>query len=502
MRRFALTFVCFFVLLSLSLPVFATEGNMSKASVSINLSNTVAEYSPMGHRPVADAGDFSAELRYEITDSQTGELVTLPIRDVGSYTVRAYINATSTHDSAEAVASFTVIPAKVYISVPNQTVPHTAMANPVMYSVSPSWATDMLDIKISYYAIKSLNDAGKPVDVPKDMGTYMVHMETTPLNEKVECAGKYLVFTVGEVYGGPVSEEEALLSVPKSFKATVQTVETEYTGTAVVPEYSVNVAAADCTLMFSRIYADGSSSAYTEEPPVDPGDYTAACFVLDTVIGSSRIVINKVAAKIDMKDAVYTYTPEGVGLTPAETVPEGIELKYSAYKYVNGEAGAAVEFPLVECGTYLISASPKDTYRYSYTNSVSYSYITIKKVDPVIEGQELKAVEDGDFKSVNFSVSPDYASYSLSYYKIEGSTATPIVGEPVKAGKYYAVVSVKEDSRVNSATKIYGVIIKSNVDQNRVLASKAIKQLCYLFGVCGVSVAMLHIVLTKLRRKR
>jgi len=502
MRRIMAALLFVIIALSFALPVCAVGENAGKKAVSISLSNTVAEYSTSGHRPTADAGDFSHELRYEVKDSESGEVVRLPIREVGSYTVRAYINETATHGSAEAVASFTVTPATVYLNVPNQSVAHTAMANPVRYSVSPSWAAGMLDVKISYRAIKSLSDKGTEVEVPVDMGSYLVYMDATPLNEKVVCAGKYLIFTVGEVYGGPVSEDKALLSVPKEFKATVQTMDADYTGEPVEPEWSANVAGAECSLKYSRIYADGSNGEYTEEPPTDPGDYMAACFVLDTIIGSGRIVIKKVVAEIIMEDLVYTYTPQGVELTEATTVPEGIELKYAAYKYVNGQMGEAVDFPLVDCGTYLISAYPVDTYRYSYTDSVSYSYITIEKADVVIESKDVFTVEDGKYKGVSVSVFPDYVDYGVSYYKLEGNTARPITGVPLKAGNYYAVVTVKSDERVNSATAVYGVVIRSGVDENRVLARKIIKGLCHAFCFCGIGLGLCHIVLAKLRKRR
>lgn len=502
MRSFLFLFLCVLLALSFAVPAFALEENAAKNTVSISLTNTVAEYSPYGHRPTADAGTFSSELRYEVTENESGMPVPLPIMDVGSYTVRAYIQETATHGSAEAIANFTVTPAKVYLSVPNQSVAHTAMANPVRYSVSPAWAAGMLDVKISYRAINSLSDKGTEVEVPVDMGSYLVYMDATPLNEKVECAGKYLIYTVGEAYGGPVTEEKALLSVPKEFKATVETLDADYTGEPVVPQWSANVSAAECTLMFSRIYADGTSSAYTKTPPTDPGDYIAACFVLDTVIGSSRLVINKMVAKINMEDRVYTYNPQGIEIEEAVTEPAGILLKYSAYKYVNGQMGAAVEFPLVECGTYLISAAPQDTYRYSYTESVSYCYITVEKATPIIEGNDVLAVEDGKFKGVSVSVQPDYADYSVSYYKVQDNSASPVTGVPSKAGTYYAVVTVKEDARLNSATAVYGVVIQSAVDENSLFAREIIKWLCFLFCTCGVGVALYHIILVKLVRRR
>ena len=502
MSRIMAAFLCVVMALNLALSVCALGEDGGKQPVSISLFNTVAEYTPAGHRPTADAGDFSYKLRYDVTDDESGKKVNLPITEVGSYTVRAYITETATHGSAEAVANFTVTPAKVRLSVPNQSVAHTAMANPVRYSVYPAWAAGMVDVKISYRAIKSLSDNGKEVEVPIDMGSYLVHMEATPLDEKVQCVGKYLIYTVGEAYGGPESEEKALLSVPKEFKAQVQSLDAEYTGKPVVPEWSINAAGAESALMYSRIYADGTSGPYTKEPPTDPGDYNAACFVLDTIVGSGKIVINKVTVQIDMKDLVYTYSPEGVGITEATTTPKGIELKYNAYKYVNGKMGESVEFPLVDCGTYLISASPADTYRYSYTDSISYSYITINKANATIESSEVYATEDGKHKGVTVSVMPDYAAYSISYYKVAGNSTVPIPEAPTKEGNYIAVVSVKEDARVNSATAVYKVIIEPKEDTGNTVSKLIVKGLCYLFCLCSVGVALYHITLVNIIKRR
>ncbi len=490
------------LLLTFALPVAADTNNVAKASVSIIMPNTTVEYSPAGHYPTADAGEYSPELRYEVTDSTTGEKVKLPIVDIGVYTVRAYINSTSMHEAAQTVSTFTVTTATAYISVKKQSVAHTAMDNPVKYSVSPAWAAELLDISVSYYAINSLSDKGSAVEVPRDMGTYLVKMEAAPLSDKVTCPGKYLVYTIGEKSQPSVSDEESLLTVPPSFKATVQTLNVTYNGEEAVPQYSVNVAGAESYLMYSRIYADGKTGAYGFDPPVEPGDYIASCFVLDTVIGSSRVVIDKMVADIKVENKTFTYTPEGVYMPDIQTEPKGIELAYSAYKYVNGNTGEAVEFPLTECGTYLISVSPADIYRYSYVDSVNYFYITIQKQLPVIKGENVVAVEDGSFKSVNVNIEPSYADYSLQYYRVEGQSSVALAGAPVTAGEYYAVVSVKENQYVSSATKVFGVYIQSNVNENLVFAGKVIKALCIIFVICGVATAAFHIVWTKLQRRR
>lgn len=502
MRKITGVFLCLLFALTFTLNVTAAEVRTEAEAVSINILNNTVEYAPSGYMPVADAGAYSAELRYEVTDNATGERVSLPLVNVGTYTVRAYVLANAVHGGAEAVASFRINPVTAYISVKRQVVAHTAMPNPVKYSVYPSWAEGLVDISVSYRAIRSLGDEGTVVEVPKDMGTYLVRMDVTPKDEKAVCAGKYFVYTIGEKQGELLSDEAALLSVPKSFKSTVETVEREYTGEAAVPDYTVNVAAVESTLRYSRIYADGSNGEYTDNPPVEPGDYIAACFVLDTVIGSSKVVINKIVAKIDMEDKTFTYSPTGVSISQVHTEPQGIELTYNAYKCVDGVAGEGVDFPLTECGTYLISASPSDIYRYSYVDSVSYCYVTIEKQSPIISGQELVAVEDGKFKSVGVSVSPIYSEYSITYYRVEGGGATPLTGAPVDAGEYYALVSVKESDFVKSATAVYGIYIQSNVDENRVFAGYIIKTLCYVFAALGVATAVFHIIWVRVIKRR
>lgn len=495
----ALCLLIFALIFALDVHALGSETEID--SVSVNILNNVVEYSPMGHYPVADAGDYSPELRYEVTDNATGQRVTLPIMNVGTYTVRAYVNSTATHSGAEAMATFKVTPATVYISVKQQTVAHTAMENPIRYTLSPYWATGLIDIDISYRAIDNYGDAGRAVDAPVDMGMYLVRMDANPKDERVVCAGKYLIYTIGESYGNILSDEEAMLTVPKSFVADVEALEVEYTGEEAVPQCKVNVAGVESTVKYSRIFANGSNGEYTDEPPTEPGDYIASCFVLDTVIGSNKVVINKMIAEIYMEDTSFPYTPEGIRMENVRTEPEGISLNFSAYKYVNGVATEGVQFPLVECGTYMISAAPADIYRYSYVDSVSYCYITIEKNVPEIIGNDVVTVEDGSFKSIRVSISPSYAEYDLTYYKVGENGAELLMGAPVRAGEYFAVVSVKETDILRSATKSFGIYIQSNVDENLLAAAYVVKVLCYMFIFSGIAVALFHILWVKKKTK-
>ena len=495
----ALCLLIFALIFALDVHALGSETEID--SVSVNILNNVVEYSPMGHYPVADAGDYSPELRYEVTDNATGQRVTLPIMNVGTYTVRAYVNSTATHSGAEAMATFKVTPATVYISVKQQTVAHTAMENPIRYTLSPYWATGLIDIDISYRAIDNYGDAGRAVDAPVDMGMYLVRMDANPKDERVVCAGKYLIYTIGESYGNILSDEEAMLTVPKSFVADVEALEVEYPGEEAVPQCKVNVAGVESTVKYSRIFANGSNGEYTDEPPTEPGDYIASCFVLDTVIGSNKVVINKMIAEIYMEDTSFPYTPEGIRMENVRTEPEGISLNFSAYKYVNGVATEGVQFPLVECGTYMISAAPADIYRYSYVDSVSYCYITIEKNVPEIIGNDVVTVEDGSFKSIRVSISPSYAEYDLTYYKVGENGAELLMGAPVRAGEYFAVVSVKETDILRSATKSFGVYIQSNVDENLLAAAYVVKVLCYMFIFSGIAVALFHILWVKKKTK-
>ncbi len=465
------------------------------ADLTISIQNTVVEYRPEGHYPTATASAYGYALRYEVTDSDSGERVTLPITEIGNYTVRAYIEASGNRPGASAAATFSVIPATAYISVSESVVAHTAMANPVSYEISPAFAAEHLDISVEYRQISSLSDEGKAVEVPVDMGTYMVHFTATSRDGRVSCPGKYLLYRIEESKGETLSHTEAIRTVPREFTAHVADVNAVYNGESVVPDYSFNVPLAESRLMYSYVHADGKIGAYTSVPPVEPGDYVAALFVLDTVVGSGRIVIAKKSLDIYMADCSFPYTEEGVYPPKATVNPEGVELVYTAYRTRGGVAGEIVEFPLTECGTYLISARPASIAHYGYT--VSYCLLTVEKAAPVISGEDAVYVEDGGFKSVPVSVTPAFAEYDVSYYKLEGGVSTPIAGAPSKAGEYYAAVYVRENDRCKSATAVYGIYIKSSVDYNAVYAARVLKLLC--LSVCLVAVVMgaLHIYFAK-----
>lgn len=463
--------------------------------LTISIQNTVVEYRPEGYYPTATASAYGYALRYEVTDSDSGEPVGLPIREVGNYIVRAYIEASGSRPGASSVATFTVEPATAYISVSEKVVAHTAMPNPVKYEISPAFAAEHLDITVEYRQINSLSDEGRVVDVPVDMGTYLVRFTATSKDGRVRCPGKYLVYGIEESKGPVLSSTEAVRTVPREFVADVADVNAVYNGKPVVPDYSFDVSAAESRLMYSYVHADGKIGAYTDAPPVEPGDYVAALFVLDTVVGSGRIVIAKKNVEIYMADSTFTYTEEGVYPPTATVNPEEVELVYTAYKVKGGRTDEIAEFPLTECGTYLISARPVSIAHYGYT--VSYCFLTVEKATPIISGKDVVYTEDGGFKSVPVTVTPAFAEYDISYYRLDKDGATPIAGAPSEVGEYYATVFVREGDRCKSATAVYGICIKSKVDRNAVYAARIMKILCVSICVIAVAMGVTHIYFVK-----
>lgn len=488
MYRLLGLFLC--LVLMTSVPFFAS----AEEAVHISFPGVTVEYTPEGYYPKADAGAYSGALRYEVTDNADSSVVTLPIRQVGTYTVQAFLDGTSTHGAATAIATVTVVPARAYIRVTDNVVAHTSLENPVKYSILPVWAEEKITVSLDYRAISSLSDSGTWVQSPKDIGKYLVYLDAVSNDPNVECSDKYLIYEIAESKGATLTEKEAIATVPSQFRAEVENVNAVYNKEPVVPQYSFNVAGVECKLMYSYLRSDGSLGEYTDTPPTEPGDYVAACFVLGQNVGSGKIVISKKSAEIKMEDCTYTYTPEGVYPPAATVVPQGIDVTYNAYKYVDGVATESVELPLIDCGTYLISACPGDIAHYNYT--VSYCYLTIEKATPVISGEDLEVTEDGEEKSALFTVSPDYVEYEVSYYSLIDGVAVPISGKPSAAGDYYAAVSVKSGDRFNSVTKAFGVRITPYVDKHAV-ATPVLLGLCYLFSFFGVALGVFHILWVK-----
>lgn len=382
---------------------------------------------------------------------------------------------------------------EVFVSVTDTVVAHTAMDNPIKYTVVPEEAAEHATVKISYRAIKFLADEGTEVAVPRDIGKYLVYIEVSfDEPDRFYCAGKYLVYEIAESDGAPLSQEEALKSVPDEFTAAIESKSAKYSLPYEAPSCTLNVAGVNYRLMYSHLYANGTMGEYTEQPPTEPGDYIVTCFVLDTEIGTGRLIIDKLTPEIIMDDASFTYTPGGVYPNEATVSPAGIELEYKAYKYENGAVGAGVEFPLTECGTYLISACPADTAHYGFT--LSYCYITINKAMPIISAESRVYTEDGKPKPLLLSVSPDYIEYDVGYYRIEGDGAVALNGAPTAVGEYYAVVSVKSGTTVSSATRVFGISIvaaESGVERFFRIALKALSVAVSLSAIAVGSVQLI-----------
>ncbi len=374
---------------------------------------------------------------------------------------------------------------EVFISVTDTVVAHTAMDNPVKYTLVPESAAESARVTVSYRAIKFLADTGVEVAVPKDIGKYLVYIEAEFDDPSLYCAGKYLIYEIAEKQGAPLSEENALKSVPDEFNATVESISATYSVSYKQPSFSLNVSGVKARLMYSHLYANGTTGEYTEQLPTEPGDYIASCFVLDTVVGTGRLIIDKLSPEIIMDDASFTYTPSGIYPAEAIVSPAGIELEYQAYIYENGLVGESVEFPLVNCGTYLISACPADTAHYSFT--LSYCYITINKVTPIISAESLVYTANGKPKALQYTVTPDFVECSVCYYRLENGASIPLEAPPVEIGEYYAVVSTKATSTASSVTRVFGIRIISAESSMQRFFRISLKVLCIATALSALS---------------
>lgn len=370
---------------------------------------------------------------------------------------------------------------EVFVSVTDTVVAHTAMDNPVKYTLVPESAAESARVTVSYRAIKSLADKGQSVTVPKDIGKYLVYIEVEFDDPAYFCAGKYLIYEIAEKQGAPLSEREALKSVPTEFTASIGNISATYSVSYDPPDFFLNVAGVESRLMYSHSYANGTTGEYMEELPTEPGDYIVSCFVLNTVVGTSRLVIDKLPPQIIMDDASFTYSPEGVYPAKASVLPAGIELEYKAYIYENGVVGKSVDFPLKDCGTYLISACPADTAHYSFT--LSYCYVTVNKVSPVISAESLVYTKDGKAKELAVSVTPDFVEHTVSYFRLEDGRSVAMDSAPVEVGEYYAVVSIKKSATVESATRIFGIRIVNEESGMQKFFRISLKLLCIAIAV-------------------
>ncbi len=488
-----------FLLFVFCLSLLGSQGAFAaEDKVNIFMENTTVTYSPEGYFPQARAELFANELKYEVTDNATGATVDVPVKAAGSYTVRAYMEATDKHPAASVTASLTVEKTPVYISVTENVAAHTAMDNPVKYSIYPDWAEPFVTVNPGYLAIKDYSDKGTAVSVPKDIGKYLVFFDAAVSSDNISCAGKYLVYEIAEKAGAPLTGEDALRSVPKDFTASIESISAVYSVAYEAPKYHTNIAGIKTTLKYSHLYANGTMGAYTEELPSTPGDYVVSCFALDTVIGSGKLIIDKQAPKIEMADVVFEYTPEGV-YPPAATVePAGIDMVYKAYQYKNGVVGDSVAFPLIECGSYLVSAYPENTSLYAST--VAYCTVTIEKVLPVFTAENTVFEADGTPKPLALTVQPPFAEYELSYYQLKDGVSVPLDGAPVSVGEYFATAVVKATDGIEPVTKVYGIRIVEAESRVKAGFATALKIISIAVSFIGLGLGCADI-LTKIRKR-
>ncbi len=456
----------------------------------ITMADMDVEYSPSGFVPSASAGDYQSRVRYAVVDSTTGEQIDIPVKRVGRFTVHAYIEQGQSNYLASCTATLNVRKAQIYVEVINPIVAHTAMENPVSFTVGPDWASELADIKVEYKSINDTSDVGTPCGVPKDPGLYLAYFYGEVDNEFAEFPGKYLIYEIAERNGSAVSTDEARLSVPSFIRANVRSATVPYSGNATVPEFDINTACVEARLMYGKAYANGNVGVFTEEVPTEPGDYVVNCCVLDTVVGSGRLVIEKIVPDIMLKDVVTVYTPEGHG-TPAVIGSDAdIALTFSAYEYNDGKAGESVEFPIKECGTYLITASPEDTAHYVY--DVVHCLLTIRPAQPVIKGESTVYTADGKEKLAAVTVLPEFVDYAVSYYSVKDGTPSLMEAAPVAPGEYFAVVAVHGDSRVLSATAVYGMFIEEAKEAFSI--ASVFKYLCIAVSLTAFAVGITELV--------
>ncbi len=453
LRRFFAAFAAFiFIALSVGLTAFCVDDQ-----IVITMPNMDVEYTPEGFVPKADAGNYQSRVQYSVTDAISGEKVDIPVKKVGRFTVHAYIERGNANYLASCTATLLVRKAQVYVEVTNPVVAHTAMDNPVRYTVGPEWAQEYVTISLEYKSIKNISDAGVPCGIPKAPGLYLAYFQGEVSSENIEFSGKYLIYEIAEKDGSAVTTDEARRSVPNFVRASVRSVTTPYNGKAVVPEYSINTAFVNSRLMYGRAYANGSVGVFSETVPVEPGDYVVNCYVLNTVVGSGRLIIEKIKPDIKLKDITIAYTPQGYN-TNVIGADTDIALTFSAYEYKDGKAGDGVEFPIKQCGTYLIAAYPEDTAHYVY--DVAYCTLTIRPIQSAIKGENKVYTADGTAKPAVVTVAPEYADFDISYYSVSGGETTAIDGAPKNAGEYFAVVAVKGSDSVLSSTAVYGIYIQ------------------------------------------
>ncbi len=474
-RLFCVFFAALLLVLASGVAAFAAP-----AQVTITMPDVSIEYSPKGFYPSASASAYKGDLKYTATETETGESVPLPIKRTGHFTVHAYMEESSAHYAASATATVVISKTKVYVEVTKPTVAHTAMDNPVQFNIVPSWAEEYISISTSY---KSFTDGvvGATVDMPRDPARYLVHFTGETENENIDFAGKYLVYEIAEKEGPAVSTEEARRSVPSFVRASVKGLSVPYNGKPAVPEYTLNTEAFDAYLTYSKTYANGLSGAFSNEAPTEPGDYTVNCCVLDTVVGSGKIVIEKIRPEISLENISVPYRPDGYK-PDGKTEPADIELTYSAYEYKDGKAGESVSFPLIDCGTYLISACPTDTAHYEY--ETKYCFVTVVPVQSTVSGTNTVVKEDGTEKEINFSVYPAFAEYSVEYYKLEKGVSTRLDGKPTEAGEYYATVAVLKNERVLPTTAVYGLYITET--EARPSLAPYLRVLCIVVSLAAI----------------
>ena len=456
--------LCLFAFVSFGFTVFAEGGVPEREKPILSHEDEEIEFSPDGYFPeaVCSIEELKINISYFAINRATGESESFPLYGVGEYQIVAVLEESEEYESAECAWNVVINPVEAVVVTEYHTVAHTAMANPVPYSVEPEWAANYLEIRVSYKVVESLLEvAVEEINIPVSPGLYYTFIDAESKSEGVLCKDKCLVYEIAETQGRKLSHAEARATVPDWFNCKVEDLNEVYDGFSVEPTLEIYPAAAQVSLFYSEIKPDGSIGQPSEEPPADPGDYKAEAYILDKKVGTGQIVISKLVPDIIMESATYTYSPEGIYPSTATTVPEGIELTYRAYLAPEGEEVnvETVKVPIVGCGRFMILASPVDTQHYEEVRT--HAFITVEPAVSAINVEDVEYRFDGTAKDASFSVSPDWAEYRVEYLKMDeyGGVISRSDSKPLEVGQYLAVITVPSKDYVSSSTAMAGIRI-------------------------------------------
>ncbi|MBQ7646355.1 MAG: hypothetical protein IJS94_03705, partial [Clostridia bacterium] len=431
------------------------------------------EYAPDGIEAeftcVPDSYRSHALLEYISVSDTAQKTSVIPgekaILSAGSYILSVTVKEGDKNKSASVQTTVRVLPATVRIVTPYNKSAYSDMDNPPEFYLQPEWAKDIITLSAEYYSVSDLSSGEyTKVDVPKDIGQYFVKIRPHTDNDSVKCEMKQFVYEIAVTGGNRLSDAEAANPVPSWFSANVKDVIATYNGESVVTEYTVNPSLTECELRYRLLLYTDSSNEFTTVPPVEPGDYQAACFASGMIIGESSISIEKLDCSITLKDSELDFDPAGFSPEPEAISPSGLKVKYTAYTVdeQDNPTNEEVPLPISRCGRFFIVASPEDTIH--YRNNTSYAYYSINKAKISFDERTQYFEYDGKAHEVQINNVPDWIGYSVEYTEIDDKgNIIKKLGEtsPVEKGRYMASVIVKSGDTVAESTAFIEMKITS-----------------------------------------